>query len=125
MRLLALLLVPSLLAAGARVPQDRSYLTRVRCKDPRTQDSSAIIRVTMDPPDALNSSLGLRLFQVQSGRDSSVASPVLGTDSLLVPGPGLYRIWVQQIGYWAIRDTLRIGAGEAWCPVAHMVRTPF
>ena len=124
MRTLGVLIVSVLLAGDVLAAQDRSYLTRVRCKSPLMRDSSAIIRVKMDPPDARNSTLGLKLFRVRSSGDSSVASPALGTDSLRVPAPGLYRVWVQQIGYWAIRDTLRIGAGEAWCPVAHMVRNP-
>ena len=106
----------------AHAQQPRSYLTRARCGNPLTHDSSSSIRIIMDPAKAGGSSLGLKLFRVTSRGDSSVASPALGTDSLRVRVPGLYRLWVQQIGYHPIRDTLRIEAGESWCPVAHMVR---
>jgi len=119
---LVLAFLSGLLAAVLYARQPRSYLTPARCRNPLTHDSSSSIRVILDPPKAGGSSLGLRLFRVTSRGDSSVASPALGTDSLHVRLPGLYRLWVQQIGYYPIRDTLRIESGESWCPVAHMVR---
>jgi len=117
-----LVFLSGLLAAVASAQQPPSYLTRARCRNPLTNDSTSSIRIVMDPAKAGGSLLGLRLFRVTSRGDSSVAWPALGTDSLRVRVPGLYRLWVQQIGYYPIRDTLRIGAGESWCPVAHMVR---
>ncbi len=122
MRTLGLVFLSGLLAAVAYAQQPRSYLTRARCGNPLTHDSISSIRIIMDPAKAGGSSLGLKLFRVTSRGDSSVAWPALGTDSLRVRVPGLYRLWVQQIGYHPIRDTLRIGAGESWCPAAHMVR---
>jgi hypothetical protein len=118
--LLALLL---LLYAPSAAQEARSRLSPSRCTPPTTGDSLASIRVILDPPQAYTKSLSLVATQVgRDGSDSISVQPPFGVDSLARLAPGLYRLKVRQIGYYPPRDTLRIGRGEAWCVVAHMVR---
>ncbi len=123
LRTLALLLVLLLLADPSAAQQVRSRLSASRCSPPSTGDSSASIRVILDPPEAHTSSLSLVARQLRhDGSDSATIQPPFGVDSLTRLAPGLYRLWVRQIGYYHPRDTVRVGRGESWCVVAHMVR---
>ena len=103
--------------------QGRSSLMRRRCATPGTGDSTGVIRVRLEPPQAGKGSFSLVLFQIHAnGGDSLVSDPAFGVDTLRVSRSGLYRLWVRQIGYSPLRDTLRIQSGEAWCPTALLVR---
>ena len=55
---------------------------------------------------------------------STLLAAAGGIDTVTGIAPGLYRLHVQLIGYHTLRDTLRIGTGEAWCITAHLVRQP-
>ena len=88
-----------------------------------TGDSTAAIRVIVDPPEAHTSSLSLVLYRVRrDGSASLFREPPFGVDSLPNLPSGLYRLRVRQIGYSPPQDTIRIERGEAWCVVAHFVR---
>jgi hypothetical protein len=118
--LLTLLVLPG---ARSAAQEARSRLSSSRCTLPTTGDSLASIHVTVDPPQAYTRSLSLVATQLRrDGSDSIFVQPPFGVDSLPGLAPGLYRLRVRQIGYYPPRDTLRIGRGEAWCVVAHMVR---
>ncbi len=123
MRTFALLLVLIIVAELPSAQQVRSRLSPRLCSPPSTGDSSASIRLILDPPEARTRSLSLVAARLRhDGGDSVRVQPPFGVDSLLGLGPGLYRLWVRQIGYYHPRDTLRVARGESWCVVAHMVR---
>ena len=106
---------------GLQTP-GRGSLTRTRCSSPGTGDSTVLIRVKLDPPEAGKGSFSLVLFEVRPNRgDSIVSQPAFGVDTFRVERSGLYRLWVRQIGYSPLRDTLRAQRGAAWCPTAHLV----
>ena len=83
-----------------------------------------MMRVKLDPPEAgKGGGFSLVLFEVRStGGDSLVANPAFGVDTFRVTRSGLYRLWVRQIGYRPLRDTLRVRRGEVWCPTAKLLR---
>ena len=119
---LALVGVVLVASLGLQAPVQNS-LTRRRCSSPSTGDSTGVIRVKLDPPEAGRGSFSIVLFEVRStGGDSLVSDPAFGTDTFRITRSGLYRLWVRQIGYRAVRDTLRVRRGEAWCPTVHLVR---
>ena len=110
------------MASLGQQTQERSSLIRRRCAIRRTGDSTGVIRVRLEPPQAGKGSFSLVLFQIlPNGRDSLVSDPAFGVDTFRVASSGLYRLWVRQIGYSPLRDTLRIQSGEVWCPTAHLV----
>ena len=123
MKTLILLLATILSWPQLGSSQARSRLVAARCPNPFTGDSTASIRVALDPPEARRGALSLTLHQLRSNQpDSLIANPAYGVDTITGLPLGLYRLWVRQIGYSHPQDTLRIGRGEAWCVVAHMVR---
>ncbi len=100
-----------------------SRLSPAHCPTQVSQGNVGSIRVILDPPEAHGPSLGLMLLQVDAGGlDSLVAHPAYGVDSIPNIAPGVYRLWVRQIGYFAGTVMIRVEPGEAWCITAHMVR---
>ena len=103
-------------------PPNQSVLVPGKCARATTGDSTALIRVLVEPKQAQNSSLSLLLAAITPGRpDSEVARPALGIDSIPNLAPGLYRLWVRVLGYHHPRDTIRVNRGEVSCITAQMV----
>ena len=114
-------LVTLLLFAILAFSQGRGRLAISRCSGPGTGDSTGSLRAKLAIPDS-GEVLRVMLFRVETrGAKPTVAG---GTDSVTRISPGLYRVRIPRIGYYALEDTLRIGPGEVWCLTAHMVRQP-
>jgi hypothetical protein len=112
-----------LLCAACSTSRMTSRLSPAHCPTRASQANVGSIRVIFDPPQAHGPSLSLMLLQVNAGGlDSLVAHPAYGVDSIPNIAPGVYRLWVRQIGYSAGTVTIRLEPGEAWCIRAHMVR---
>jgi len=116
------LLTTGLLAALVGFTQDRGRLIVSRCANQHTGDSTTSIRVTLARSEDRIAPLNLVLSGVR--RDGSDSLVAIGVDSVVGVRRGFYRLWVRQIGYYHLRDTLRLEAGEAWCLTAHMIPEP-
>ena len=101
--------------------QGRGRLAISRCTGQGTGDSTGSLRASLAVADS-GEGLRVMLFRVDTaGAKLTVAG---GIDSVTRISPGLYRVRIPRIGYYALEDTLRIGSGEVWCLTAHMVREP-
>ena len=116
------ILAPVVLVLLPRLAQDHGHLVPTRCPQPAAGDSTASIRVTRVNPADSTGPLRLMLLIPRPGGSDAILGG--GVDSLSRIPPGFYHLLVQQIGYYRLRDTLRLGAGEAWCITAHMIREP-
>jgi hypothetical protein len=119
----AFVLCPVLLAlattAGAQGPS-RSTLRAQLCLHRLATDSSAAIRVSVEPRGAHNEYLQLTVFAVRSGQPDSVIAHEVQELKDVVTVPGLYRLRVRSLGYQAAADTLRVSRGQSWCIAARL-----